>query len=225
MRRLVIAAAAAALLSFPARAQDTGIYFGAFVGGAALNSTLITPAFTYRTTVETTTQVQTPNGPQDVTVRTPVATRIPSQKLDDQGGSGFIWGLRVGVGVPVAQRFYLGIEGEVTFPQAAEISLSFLNMSYRGRLETEGAIYGRAGWQMTADTLLYVRSGIAVPRQVANIGRSTVERWAPTPAIGIGMEHRFQPRMSVRVDLTWLPALENNQIGSFRGVIGLSYHF
>lgn len=225
MRTRVLAATAAVLFSVPAQAQDTGVYFGTFLGGAALSATLITPAFTYRGTTETTTTVQTASGPETMTTRTPFAVRIPSRKLRDQDGPGFIWGLRVGYGVALSERLNMALEGEVTFPQAARLTVSALGMSYRGRLETEGAIYLRAGWQVTPSTLLFVRSGLAVPRQVVNIGRSTVERWTPTPGVGVGVEYRFQPRFSVRADVIYLPAVQNNQIGSLRGVVGVSYHF
>jgi hypothetical protein len=73
--------------------------------------------------------------------------------------------------------------------------------------------------------MVFGRVGIAVPRQVVNLGRRTVERWTPTPAVGLGIEHRFQPRVSARLDVTWFPALVDNQIGSLRGTLGVAYHF
>lgn len=210
MRGTAFTALAAALISAAptqaatAAVEETGFYFGAFIGGAALNSTLVTPAFTYRGAT---------------------AIRIPAQRIRDEDGSGFIWGLRGGFMGRVQGWLALGMEGEMTFPQGARLSVDTLGQSFRGRLETEGAGYLRAGWIVTPETMVFGRAGIAVPRQVVQFGRRTVERWTPTPALGLGIEHRFQPRVSARLDVTWFPAVENNQIGSLRGSIGMAYHF
>jgi hypothetical protein len=220
MRRLALPALVAALLpGAPVQAQEAraeearppeiGLYFGAFIGGAALNSTLVTPAFTFRD----------PQGSGSP------AVRIPSQRIRDEDGAGFIWGLRGGFLHRINGWLAMGIEGETTFPQAARLSVNALGQSFRGRLETEGTGYLRAGWTLSPETMLFARVGIAVPRQVVNLGRRTVDRWTPTPAVGLGLEHRFQPRMSVRADLTFSPALVDNQIGSLRGTLGVAYHF
>jgi opacity protein-like surface antigen len=213
------------LAAAPAQAQDSGFYIGAFAGGAFLNSNLVTPSFTQTQTVSTTVRINTPFGIQNVAVTAPVSTTIPSQRLRNQGGQGFVGGLRMGYGWRLAERFYLGAEGEVSFPQNAQSRLSIMGISYRARLETEGAVFLRAGYTFSNTSMVYLRGGVAIPRQVARVGRQSVERWAPTPAFGLGFEQRVTPRVSLRADMTYMPAMENNQIGSFRAVLGLSYHF
>lgn len=208
-----------------AQAQTSGLYIGVFAGGAFLDSTLVTPSFRQTQTVSTTTRIDTPFGPRDVAITAPVSTVIPSQRLRNQGGQGFVGGLRIGYGQRLGQHFYLGAEAEISFPQNAQSSLSIMGISYRARLETEGAFFLRAGLGLSDDTMVYLRGGVAIPRQVANVGRQTVERWTPTPAIGLGIEQWLNRRFSVRADMTYMPAIENNQIGSFRAVIGLSTHF
>ncbi len=209
----------------PAQAQTSGFYIGAFAGGAFLNSNLVTPSFTQTQTVSATVPVSTPFGTQNVNVTAPFSTTIPAQRLRNQGGQGFIGGLRAGYGQRLNDRIYLGAEVEVTFPQNAQSRLAIMGMSYRARLETEGAIFIRVGYLFSDTSMAYLRGGGAMPRHVARVGRQSVERWTPTPAVGFGFEQRLMPQVSLRADMTYMPALEDNQIGSFRAVLGISYHF
>ena len=201
----------------PAPAEDfgtplTGLYIGGFAGAAFLNTTLVTPAFNYH-----------PPGlpPMLANYTIPVGP----MRFPNQGGSGFVGGFRVGWGMRVFGDGYLGVEGEMSLPQNARTSLTLYGISYRGRLETEGAAFIRVGWMPTPRLMLFSRAGISIPRQVVQVARSTVERWSPTPAVGAGAEYMVTRRVGLRADVTYMPAQQNNQIGSLRATIGLSFHF
>ncbi len=228
-RRSAWAGAALGLLMQPsvAMAQPDlgGFYIGTFGGGAFLEADIVTPAVTRTTTVQTTVPVQTPFGVQNRAVSVSVPVTLPSQRLRSQGGSGAIFGGRAGYGVLLDGQYYLGAEVEVTFPQLAEMRLNLFGQTLKGSLDTEFGIHLRAGWTPNGQTLLFLRGGVAVPRQRFEIGTTTVERWAPTPAIGVGMEHLLASGVSGRIDLGYYPALEDNQIGSFRGTLGIGYRF
>lgn len=213
--------------SAAARAQDrlSGLYIGAFVGGAYLDTTLVTPAITHRQTTEVDISVPTPQGTVLVRRSVPVSVTFPSQRIKDQGGNGVVFGARFGYGTILWDRIYVGAEAEVTFPQMAESSRELFGQTYRGTLNTEAALFVRAGYTLNGQTLFYGRAGVAVPRQRVEVGSTTVERWFPTPAVGVGVEHALTPKIALRMDLTMYPAVEDNQIGSYRGVVGVSYRF
>lgn len=203
----------------------SGFYIGAFGGYASLNGTLATPATSITTNVPVRAIIPTPLGPQTVTTTVPATIQVPPQRLKDQGGSGALFGIRLGYGRILWEEFYFGGEADLSFPQLVEANLQVMGRSVTAGLRTEGSFYLRAGWTPNQETLLFVRAGVAVPRQVIQSGAFKAERWSPTPAVGVGIEHALTQHFSVRADITIMPAVTDNQIGSLRGTIGVAYRF
>jgi hypothetical protein len=202
-----------------------GLYIGAFGGYASLNATLVTPATSMTTTVPVQATIPTPLGPQTAVYNVPATIQVPSQRLKNQGGSGAIFGVRLGYGRILWDEAYLGAELDVTFPQLAEANLQVLGRPVKAGLWTEGSLYFRAGWTPNRQTLFFIRGGIAVPRQVVQSGAFKAERWSATPAIGVGIEHALTEHLLARADITVMPAVTDNQMGSLRGTIGIAYRF
>jgi hypothetical protein len=155
----------------------------------------------------------------------PATVKVPPQRLKDQGGSGAVFGLRAGYGRVLWEEVYLGAEADLTFPQLAESHWEIMGRSVKASLQTEAGFYGRAGWTPNQQTLFFVRAGLAVPRQVVRSGAIKVERWTVTPAVGVGIEHALTRHLSARIDVTFMPSVTDNQIGSIRGTVGVAFRF
>lgn len=205
MSRLPAYCLAALLLAAPlfpraaAAQQDrlSGVTLGVFIGIAVLDSTVDIPA--------------TPNG--------------PAMRFVDQGGDGMIFGARLGYGRLLGNEIYLGAEIEGLLPLGVTSRLNAAGAEYRARLRQEVGIYGRVGWSPDGRSMVYLRGGLTVPRQLFETASGSSARWQPGPAIGAGAEVAVTENLLIRLDATWdLPA-GHNSLESYRMSAGLVWRF
>ena len=191
-----------------ANADDllSGSYIGAFAGGVYAHSDFRVPARTLRTTGD-------------------VSITVPSMQVDHLGGVGGIVGLRAGYGALYSSGVYLGIEAEFTYPLGVDVEISGGGMRYRASLDAEYAAFLRAGWSWDAKTLLFLRGGVIVPRQIIDHTSDTEKRWSPSPAVGVGVEHSLDQKYSLRLDITYSAAMETYQLATARALISFARRF
>ncbi|NMJ42459.1 porin family protein [Roseomonas sp. JC162] len=201
-----MAATSLVALASPATANEpdlrplNGFYAGVFAGAIALDSTVSFAATDTR----------------------------PAERYVDQGGDGFVVGLRGGWGQLISVHKYLGIEIEGLVPWNVTSRLNANGAEYRARLRSELGIYGRAGWSRDGQDLLFIRAGFTIPKQtyesVENHGTGTAD-WTPVPTIGAGAEIAISRRWAGRVDISYSFPHGDNVLESYRLTFGVSYRF
>lgn len=199
----LLAAALLAAACGQARAEDSrlgGFHLGAFGGAAILDSTVSFPA----------------RGDQ------------PSATFVDQGGDGFVFGLRAGWGTMVEARTYAGLEAEFLLPYNVTSRLMALGVEYRARLRNEFGLYGRIGYAPSRDAMVYFRAGVTLPRQsfqsVEN-GAPADADWTLVPAFGVGGELHVTQNVALRFDATYSIPSGANRIESWRMTAGILWRF
>lgn len=190
----------AAFASEPDQRPLNGFYAGVFAGAIALDSTVSFSA--------TATQ--------------------PAERYVDQGGDGFVVGLRGGWGELISVHKYLGIEIEGMVPWNVTSRLNANGTEYRARLRSEVGVYGRAGWSRDGQDLLFIRAGFTMPKQtyesVQNQGTGRAD-WTPVPTIGAGAEIAMSRRWAGRVDISYSFPHGDNVLESYRLTFGVAYRF
>lgn len=203
VKQIVSGALVAVALAGTARAEDSrlaGFHIGAFGGAAILDSTVTLPA----------------------------APGRPSATFVDQGGDGFVFGLRAGWGRMIEDRAHAGIEAEYLVPYNVTSRLMALGAEYRARLRNEAGLYGRIGYAPARDAMVYLRAGVTLPRQsfrsVAQ-GVSAGADWTLVPAFGLGGEVHVTERLALRLDATYSIPSGENRIESWRMTAGVLWRF
>ena len=202
-RRAAPLALALMLLLAPAAARAeaddriSGLYINAFFGLAVMDSTVNIPAQGSR----------------------------PAMRFVDQGGDGMIYGLRLGYGRRLEDGLYLGAEIEGLLPIMVTSRLMAAGAEYRARLRQEVGGYLRIGYSLDGRSLLYVRGGLTLPRQVFETGESAQSRSTPAVAVGAGAEVHVSPRAAIRLDATWNLPSGRNDLESYRLSAGVVWRF
>ena len=125
----------------------------------------------------------------------------------------------------LGERLYLGAEIEGLWPLAVTSRLNAAGAEYRARLRQEVGAYGRIGYSPDGRSLVYLRGGLTIPRQVFETAHQASARWQPGPAIGAGAEVALTENLLIRLDATWdLPA-GRNSLESYRMSAGIVWRF
>jgi opacity protein-like surface antigen len=164
----------------------------------------------------------------DSTVTLPAAPGRPAATFVDQGGDGFIFGLRAGWGTMIDERAYAGIEGEFLVPYNVTSRLMALGAEYRARLRNEFGLYGRLGYAPSADAMVYLRAGVTLPRQsFQSVGSAAPggADWTLVPAFGLGGEVHVTRDVALRFDVTYSIPSGENRIESWRMTAGVLWRF
>jgi hypothetical protein len=162
----------------------------------------------------------------DSTVTIPATATTPGAVFVDQGGDGFIFGARAGWGTFVADRTYLGVEGEFIVPYNVTSRVNALGVEYRARLRNEFGLYGRIGYAPARDGMVYFRAGLTVPRQnfQATAGQDGAD-WTLVPAFGVGGEIHVTRDIALRLDATYSVPSGTNGLESWRLTGGILWRF
>ena len=202
--RFFISAAVACLLlpcsAFAVEDRLSGFYIGGFAGAAVIDSTVELPA------TETT----------------------PAVKFVDQGGDGAIFGLRLGWGTMLSRQAYAGIEAEAIIPHEVTSRLMAMGVEYRARLRGEVGLYGRLGWSVDGNTLLFLRAGLSVPRQTFTSPRHAGGEdtdWSVAPGFGLGIETHLTRNLLVRMDIHYSAPSGTNSLELYHLTAGLAWRF
>ena len=165
----------------------------------------------------------------DSTVNFPATDTRPAAKFVDQGGDGFIFGLRAGWGGMVGTSVYAGFEGELLIPYNVTSRLEAFGAEYRARLRNEFGVYGRIGWVSYGRSMVFLRAGLSVPRQnfesVQGGNSASGADFTLVPTFGGGAEMNFSSRLFGRMDVTYSWPSGTNAIESYRVSAGLGVRF
>ena len=202
MRHLISAVFIGTVISGPALAEGSrlhGFYIGAFGGLAVLDST----------------------------VNLPATDSTPNVKLVDQGGDGFIFGLRAGWGTNFNHSGYAGIEVEGILPNNVRSRMMAMGVEYTAHMRGEVGFYGRLGWAPDENSMIFLRAGAAAFRQSFTNSRGTGEstEWDIVPAIGVGMETHLTRNLLVRIDFHYTGQAGMNAMEAYHVTAGLAWRF
>lgn len=147
----------------------------------------------------------------------------------DQGGDGLLVGARVGWGTLLATHIYAGAELEGVAPYNVTSRLMAYGAEYRARLRNEVGAYARLGWTLDGGSLVFIRAGFSMPRQVfqstqSPSGRNSAD-WSAVPAFGVGAEVPVWGPVFARVDVGYSMQHGANRLETYRLNAGLTLRF
>ncbi len=161
----------------------------------------------------------------DSTVDIPTTATRPAMRFVDQGGDGMLFGARLGYGRLLGEGIFLGAEIEGLLPHGVTSRLNAAGAEYRARMRQEIGAYGRIGYSPDGRSLLYLRGGLTIPRQLFETATQASARWQPGPAIGAGAEVAMTQNVLVRLDATWALPAGHNSLESYRMSAGIAWRF
>ena len=163
----------------------------------------------------------------DSTIDLPATDTAPAVKLVDQGGDGFIFGLRGGWGTLLSHSSYAGIEAEGIIPANVRSRMMAMGVEYTADLRGEIGVYGRLGWAPDENSLVFLRVGAVALGQSFSTSRGTGDssEWDIVPAIGVGMETHLTRNLLVRIDFHYTAQAGANAMEVFHMTAGLGWRF
>ena len=165
----------------------------------------------------------------DSTVKFAATPERPAGRFVDQGGDGLLVGARVGWGTLLATHIYAGAELEGVAPYNVTSRLMAYGAEYRARLRNEVGAYARLGWTLDGGSLVFIRAGFSMPRQVfqstqSPSGRNSAD-WSAVPAFGVGAEVPVWGPVFARVDVGYSMQHGANRLETYRLNAGLTLRF
>ncbi len=156
----------------------------------------------------------------DSTVSFAATAKRPAGRFVDQGGDGLLAGARLGWGTVLATHLYAGAELEGVVPYNVTSRLMPYGAEYRARLRNEVGAYARIGWTSEGGSLVFVRAGFSMPRQIftstqSHDGRSRAD-WSAVPAFGVGAEVPVWGPVFARVDVGYSLQHGANRLETYR---------
>lgn len=165
----------------------------------------------------------------DSTVKFAATPERPAGRFVDQGGDGLLVGARVGWGTLLATYIYAGAEFEGVAPYNVTSRLMAYGAEYRARLRNEVGAYARLGWTSDGGSLVFIRAGFSMPRQIfastqSADGRSRAD-WSAVPAFGVGAEVKVWGPVFARVDVGYSMQHGANRLETYRLNAGFTLRF
>ncbi len=165
----------------------------------------------------------------DSTVRFAATADRPAGRFVDQGGDGLLVGARLGWGTVMATHLYIGAEVEGVAPYNVTSRLMAYGAEYRARLRNEIGAYARLGWTSDGGSLVFIRAGFSMPRQIFQSTQSPTGRnsadWSAVPAFGVGAEVPVWGPVFARVDVGYSMQHGANRLETYRLNAGFTYRF